>query len=627
VVFSGEMGLLGLAFHPDYATNGYFYVNYVTGTTDQTRKTVISRFRVLPDNPRKADPQSEQVILEVAQPFANHNGGMIAFGPDGYLYIGMGDGGSGGDPYGNGQNPKTLLGDMLRIDVDHPSDGRNYGIPADNPYAGATDGSRPEIYAIGLRNPWRWSFDRVTGQLWAGDVGQDAWEEVDLIERGKNYGWNRMEGTHCYNPPSGCDQTGLTLPVIDYAHSVGRSITGGYVYRGSRLSELFGRYLYADFANGQVWALAWDGAKVTANTLLIDSDEVISSFGEDATGEVYLLGYYTGTVYRLERAAAPSTTPPFPTRLSDTGCFTDVAARIPAPGVYPYTVNAPLWADAASKDRWIALPGSSAIDFDPAEPWTFPDGTIAIKDFYLEEEVGNPLTERRLETRLLIKHGSSWSGYVYQWDDAQTDAYLLEGSLTGTYPVIEADGSAGEVTHYYPSRSDCQSCHTAAAGSLLGLRTGQLNRDFDYGEVTDNQLRTLDHLGLFSSPVPGPYEAYEAWPDPADETVELELRARSYLASNCAHCHLPGGLAVSTMDLRYDTPLSETQACGMPPLQGDLGVSGALLIDPGDAARSVVSLRMHATDGNRMPPVASSVVDPLGTAVIDQWIDALPGCP
>ena len=243
-----EEGLLGLAFHPQYKTNGLFYVNY---TASKPERTVIARYRVSAGDKDLADPKSEKVLLWFSQPYENHNGGHLAFGPKGYLYIAVGDGGAGGDPQNNGQNRKTLLGSMLRIDVDTTSGSKPYGIPKDNPFAGNSLGYREEIYAWGLRNPWRFSFDRKTGQLWAGDVGQNAWEEIDVIEKGKNYGWRVMEGDHCFNPPTGCSKSGLQPPVWDYTMKGGQSVTGGHVYRGKLLPQLVGQYIYADFITGQ----------------------------------------------------------------------------------------------------------------------------------------------------------------------------------------------------------------------------------------------------------------------------------------------------------------------------------------------------------------------------------------
>ena len=295
-----EEGLLGLAFSPTFPDNGRFYVYY---SAAKPRRSVLSRFKTGADG--LGDAQSEEVLLEVKQPFPNHNGGMITFGPDGMLYIGLGDGGSAGDPFGNGQNPGTLLGTILRIDTDQPADGAPYAIPADNPFVGES-GARGEVWAFGLRNPWRFSFDTATGDLWVGDVGQNAREEVDIVYPGVNYGWNVMEGSQCFRAAS-CDDGKLQPPVAEYDHSLGCSITGGYVYRGQRVRELEGAYLYADFCSGRIWGLRHDGAAVTAQGELVKASFQISSFGEDTDGEVYVVGF-DGGIYRL--AAAPGEEPP-----------------------------------------------------------------------------------------------------------------------------------------------------------------------------------------------------------------------------------------------------------------------------------------------------------------------------
>jgi glucose/arabinose dehydrogenase len=289
-----EEGLLGLAFHPEYAANGYFYVNYTAAGPD---RTVISRFSVSASNPDSADAASEFEILSFRQPYSNHNGGCLKFGPDGYLYIGVGDGGSAGDPQDNGQDRRTLLGSILRIDIDNPSGGKAYGIPRDNPYAGNTEGFAEEIYAWGLRNPWRFSFDPPTGQLWAADVGQNQIEEVDLIVAGGNYGWNIMEGSRCYNAQE-CDTAGLILPIAEYSHNEGKSITGGYVYRGNLVGSLAGIYIYADFLSGRMWGLSYESGNASV-TRLLDSGLSISSFGTDQNNELYVLAF-DGKLYRFK---------------------------------------------------------------------------------------------------------------------------------------------------------------------------------------------------------------------------------------------------------------------------------------------------------------------------------------
>lgn len=296
-----EEGLLGFAFHPDFPENGRFFLDYTATDPD---RTVIAQYRVDPADPEGSVPQEAGVILEVSQPYSNHNGGQIAFGPDGYLYVALGDGGSGGDPRGNGQDPSTLLGSILRIDVDRPVDGRAYGIPEDNPFRGNTRGHREEIFAYGLRNPWRFSFDPLTGGLWTGDVGQNRIEEVDLVEPGGNYGWNIMEGSSCYEPSSGCDRSGLTLPVAEYTHESGISITGGFVYRGSRIPSLEGRYVFADFGSGTIWSLDSADPEQPDVQELMSTSLNISSFGVDARGEL-LLCAFDGKIYRLAGGVLP----------------------------------------------------------------------------------------------------------------------------------------------------------------------------------------------------------------------------------------------------------------------------------------------------------------------------------
>jgi glucose/arabinose dehydrogenase len=289
----GERGLLGLAFHPRYKENGFFFVNY----TDLNGHTNVARYRVSATDPNRADPNSRKVILFIQQPYANHNGGEIQFGPDGYLYVGMGDGGAGGDPENRAQNLGELLGKMLRIDVDS---GDPYAIPPGNPFAGRA-GARAEIWAVGMRNPWRFSFDRNNGDLWIADVGQGSWEEVNYQPResigGENYGWRVMEGTHCFSPSSGCDQSNLVKPVIEYNHATGCSVTGGYVYRGLRYPRLEGMYIYGDYCSGTVWGALRSGNQVTIRTLA-DTSFSISAFGEDYLGELYLADH-RGGVYRI----------------------------------------------------------------------------------------------------------------------------------------------------------------------------------------------------------------------------------------------------------------------------------------------------------------------------------------
>ena len=296
VNFGGEKGLLGLAFHPDYKNNGYFYVNYTHG---DPLETIISRFKVSASNPDIADPESEVVLLRYRQPYENHNGGKVAFGNDGFLYIAVGDGGSGGDPGNRAQNKKELLGKILRIDVNKPAANLAYSIPADNPFKQNKEGFREEIYAYGMRNPWRFSFDQPTGTLWAGDVGQNKIEEVDIIEKGGNYGWNVMEADECFKSDN-CNKNGLTVPVWSYHQGAdGHSITGGYVCHDKNLPDLNGKYVFGDFVSGNIWALTYSNKKEVQNELVTKLSDGLSSFGQDAQNNLYVLAYGAGKIYNI----------------------------------------------------------------------------------------------------------------------------------------------------------------------------------------------------------------------------------------------------------------------------------------------------------------------------------------
>ena len=310
VTDGGERGLLGLAFHPGFRSNGRFYVNY-TAETDELN-TIVSEFRL---QHGRVKLESEQVLLRVKQPWGNHNGGQLAFGPDGYLYIAMGDGGAGNDPKNNGQNLNTLLGTILRIDVDRQTGGRRYAIPISNPFI-ATPDARPEIWAYGLRNPWRFSFDRLSGALYAADVGQDEIEEINIIHKGLNYGWRVMEGPNCTpGIKDKCHKNLYTQPIYSYNHDIGASITGGYVYRGKRIPELCGTYIYGDFVSQAIWGLRYEKGKPIKHKTLFtprsifrlaidyfdDDGLLISTFGEDENGEIYLAAYQSGRIYRIEK--------------------------------------------------------------------------------------------------------------------------------------------------------------------------------------------------------------------------------------------------------------------------------------------------------------------------------------
>jgi uncharacterized repeat protein (TIGR03806 family) len=612
---NSEGGLLGMAFHPNYPGTPEIFLSYTINHSGPSMRSVISRL-VLDDVIAPGAGTTEEIIIVVDQDRDNHNGGDIAFGPDGYLYIGLGDGGGAGDPLDRAQDTTSLLGAMLRIDVTGPG-ASPYAIPPDNPFAGnalcgPTAGNAndcPEIYAWGLRNPWRWSFDPDSGELWLADVGQNAWEEVNRIERGGNYGWRCREGAHDFNTNS-CGG-GYIDPLTEYGHSQGNSITGGFVYRGAAIPELRGRYVFADYGSGRFWALQPDGQGGYVNDQLIDSNVGPTSFGVGPAGELYVTNINAGEILMLSPAGA-ATPDTIPALLSDTGCTDPSDTTLPYAGLVPYDLNAPFWSDGAAKDRWIGLPDGTTITREADGDWSFPSGTVIVKNFRLGGDL--------IETRHLMRHPDGvWAGYTYEWNAQQTDAARVEGGK-----VVSIDGQ----DWIYPSEGQCMECHTAAAGFALGPETAQLNSDFTYPStgISANQLETLDHILMFSSPLPGPPSGLEALADPFDADAGLDDRARAYLHTNCAQCHRPGGPTPSPMDLRFTTALADTNACNSTPLHGRLGNPSALLIAPGAPQNSLVVERMTRRDIHAMPPIGSNVVDTAGVTLLTDWIVSLTGC-
>jgi len=608
-----EEGLLGLAFHPDYRTNGQFFVFYSV----TPRGSAVSRFRVSKKDPDRADRDSEEKLLQFPKPYGNLNGGCLRFGPDGHLYISVGDGGLAGDPHANAQNLEVFNGKILRIDVDSKDGDKNYAIPKDNPFADRGVSVRGEIWAYGLRNVWRFSFDRSTGTLWAADVGQDRHEEIDIIERGGNYGWNIREGKHPLDPKAERSPVGGFIePVLDYPRVEGKSVTGGFVYRGRRLPELVGAYLYGDFVSGNVWALRWDGKKVTANPKIARTSLLISAFGEDEAGEAYFTAF-DGFVYRFRTPAERARSgPAFPRTLTETGLFASVKDHTPAAGLIPYTVNVPLWSDGAAKDRFLILPDKGKVIFKEQDKWEFPIGTILVKTFSLNTDLEKPEEMRRLETRLWVHNPRGWEGYTYLWNEEQDEANLLaDWPFTREFDVKTATGPV-QREWYFPSRSDCQACHTQNAGFVLGLNTRQLNRVHDYGKVKDNQIRVFERLGIFSGPLPKPSPDLEALPDWQAKSAPVATLARAYLDSNCSMCHSPGGrghAGGAAMDMRFHVALREAF-----PGKTDW-------LKPGDPVRSLLLQRMKIRHANpQMPPLATNRVDDEAVDVIHQWIKQLP---
>jgi uncharacterized repeat protein (TIGR03806 family) len=617
-----ERGLLGMAFHPGFPGDPRVYLFY-TGTVGSQLVDRVSQFRLFAGG-TTLDPASEIELFNVNDPAGNHNGGHLAFGPDGFLYIGIGDGGSGNDPFGpigNGQNLQTMLGKMLRIDIAATSAGATYAIPPTNPFAGnprcnvngtTTDlDGCPEIYAYGFRNPWRWNFDRAgTNQLWLSDVGQGALEEVDLVVRGGNYGWRCFEGTR--NTGLACGPNPNPIPpVAQYDRNQGFSTTGGYVYRGSAIPALHGRYVFGDFG-GNLFHIALDTTPTANLTNGQNTGLAIASFGQDQAGELYIVhlgsGGANGTLHRIVQGTGGGRT--IPTDLVDTGCVNSSDPRQPASGLIPYAPNAPFFSDNAVKTRWLALPNGQRIAVGANNDFDFPNGSVLVKNFALGATL--------VETRLFVRHNDgNWAGYTYEWNGAGTAATRVVGGKT-----VQVAGQ----TWQFPSEAQCLQCHTAAAGRTLGLEIGQLNGDFGYPTGrTANQVVTLNAIDTLTPPVTQAPAQLPLIPDPFG-SAPLADRARAWLHTNCANCHQPGGGSQSTMDLRFTTALDATASCDVAPVLGGLGLTDPRLIAPGSAARSVVIARVNRTGTDAMPPLSRHVIDTAGVQLLTDWVNGLAGC-
>ncbi len=619
----GEGGLLGIAFDPAFAQNGRLYVSFTAeapGVSGSQMRSTIAR---LTSTDSGATFGSYTELLAFDQSTAtNHKGGSIAFGLDGFLYFGFGDGGGGGDSFINGQNKGSFFGKIHRIDVTTPpAVGQAYVIPSDNPFKNG--GGKDTTYAYGIRNPFRFSFDRISGDLWLGDVGQDLYEEVDRIRApGGNLGWPCREGLHPYAPTlndaARCpnEKAAFVEPVTEYPHAGGqKAIIGGVVYRGKAVPQMVGTYIFGDEVAGSIWALKYDANNVATRVLLNPQgpNGNWSQFAEDNEGELYAVDL-GGRLYKMSTKPGVDAGTPgvFPDALSKTGCVDPANPKTPSSGLIPYTVNSPLWSDGADKERWMAIPDGKKIAIGKEGHLDLPIGSILMKTF--------ALGGKRIETRLLVHHADDgWAGYTYEWNDAETDATLLPSSKSKMF---------ANQSWYYPSRSDCFSCHSGAASRTLGMELGQLNGDDVYPATNRvaNQLATLDHIGIFEAPLASPVGQIVAYPTPT-KAGPLEARARSYLHANCAMCHRPDGNGGGPMDLRFAVGLESAKSCNVAPDNGDLGVSGAKILAPGDAAKSLLSLRPHALDATRMPPLATHRVDTDGVSVIDMWIQSLTACP
>ena len=658
-VATDERGLLGLAFHPGFATNGYFFVYYsstsirstnLNGTVNSGNGGLhecLSRFTVAAGNPNAADPNSEVRLLAMADDYDNHNGGCLQFGPDGYLYISTGDE---GDANATGQNSqridKDLWSGMLRLDVDSRPENLmptphssqrftgwngvvNFRVPADNPFVGTTsfNGSaintnllRTEFWAVGLRNPWRFSFDSFDGKLYLGDVGQDAVEEVDLITRGGNYGWAYREGNIARPgspaPPAGF--TNATEPIISYPHGggnfQGNAVTGGVVYRGNRYPSLYGKYIFADYVSGRIWAAQPNGTNVVPFVLLT-TDASIAGFGADPrNGDVLICDQSEDTIKTLVSVTNLSGS----ALLSGTGAFTNLTTLTPHAGVQPYEINVPFWSDNAQKTRWFSVPNTNlTMTFSAEGNWQFPTGTVWIKHFDIETNTTTHAS-RRLETRFIVRYTNGVYGLTYRWMNPPTNALLVAEEGLDEPIVINDGGNVRTQMWHYPGRGECLSCHTVAGGGALGFDTLQLNRLVTNG-LTENQIQRLSDAGYLSAPV-GNVNSLRALAHPNNEAASLEWRARSYLEANCSFCHQPGG-TVGSWDGRFSTPTRFANLINGTP-NNNQGNPNNRIIVPGNTNLSLIHARMSTRGALAMPPIASSLVDTNGAALLARWITA-----
>jgi uncharacterized repeat protein (TIGR03806 family) len=657
-----DSGLLGVAFHPGFATNHLMFVYYTwvkPGTVvgdpytrpnpvlPNTYHDRLERYTLDVNN--IAQPDSVKVFVDLTNQTVWHHGGGIFFhSVNGLLYWTDGDNSvADNDQFIN----KSLYSGVFRIDVDrrggnfsHPPPRQplngytaNYYIPNDNPFVGQSN-VLEEFFCLGLRSPHRMTIDPVTGRIFIGDVGESSREEIDSInpgESGLNFQWNYCEGNlgTMKSPYIGISRG----PVLDYPHTDGRAVIGGYVYRGKQFAtDLGGKYIFGDNVFRTIWALD-ETATPPKKTLLCvmpkgtgpnsGTDYTgLSSFGTDADGEIYFcqMSSQGGSIYRLQRGGPPPPKKAMPQLLSETGVFTDAATMQPADFLMPYGVNSPLWSDGAVKKRWVALPKNLKIDFSVDGEWKFPEGTVFVKHFSLPVDDTDPTVLRRLETRLLIRDSSGGIyGASYKWRSDNSDADLV---MAGTNEIINIKTATGirQQKWFYPGRQDCLTCHTPVSGGVLGIKTSQLNGDYTYSSgITDNQLRTWNHLGWFSQPLrDSRFRQMPRLVSISDTHAPLRSRVRSYLDANCSQCHRPGGVE-AFFDARYETQLPQQNIINGP-VGNLLGTPGARIVVPANLDKSLLYHRIGMVGENQMPPIAKNVVDTNAVAVFAQWILSLP---
>ena len=614
--------IYGFCFHPGYRDNGYIYLITNGPMPEANKQNRISRFTVDRTAEGLIKVESELVILEWDS--NGHNGGDLAFGPDGFLYCPTGDGTSDSDTLATGQGLNDLLAVMLRLDVDHPTADKAYSIPADNPFINVPD-ARPEIWAYGFRNPWRMDYDHESNQLWLGQNGQDLWEQVYLIRKGENYGWSVQEGGHPFYLERPKGPQPITPPAADHHHQESRSLTGGVVYRGSKFPDLVGCFIYGDYSTGKIWAIRHDGTKVDFHQEIADTTLQIAGFSLNAAGDLLIVDH-AGGFYRLE-PTPPQEPSVFPRKLSETGLFASVPKHELLPSVIPYSVNVQLWSDGAHKERWLAVPGEEQIDYTSTRGWTFPNGSVLVKSFALEREAGRPETRRWIETRLMVRQQNEWVGYSYKWNDEQTDAELLDSSGSDVdFEIVDAaaDGGVRRQTWHYPSRAECMVCHSRAVNYVLGLSENQMNRVHDYGEEKVNQLQMLSDLGFFKNPLPKPPEELTKLPSPFDPTIDVNQRALAYLHANCSNCHVEAGGGNAQFSAEIDAKPETQRLIDVRPVHTAFDIQDARLVAPGAPERSLLFHRMQRRGHGQMPPIGTNLLDKPAIELMRDWIQQLP---
>ncbi len=656
-----------LAFHPKFNENGFLYVGSNGQRDGQPHKSRIVRYTLQRQPPYRVvgDPQT---IIEWES--NGHNGAAVTFGIDGMLYVTSGDGTSDSDGYNSGQDMTRLLAKVLRIDVDHPADGRPYSIPADNPFVNVPD-ARKETWAIGLRNPWRITTDPKTGHIWVGNNGQDMYEQAYLVERGANYGWSVFEGSHPFYAHRQLAFAPHTLPTVEHPHSEARSLTGGVVYHGLKYEDLRGAYVYGDYSTGKIWAAKHDGKELLWHREIADTPLQISAITLDVDGELLVVdhrGDGQGGLYHLVPTQVESNAPSFPRRLSETGLFQSTEGHSIANGVIPYSVAAPFWSDGAMKYRFMAIPEGQSVEVKDQWAWQFPENSVIVKSFQIETVDGDPNSRKWIETRIMTRQQGEWVGYSYAWRDDQSDAELVEAAGRDHQFSRRFGNEEKAFAWRYPSRTECMVCHTRAAGFLLGLSSVQLNTSHDYGTGGPvNQLVALESMGILKNDwassqkeklrksleshksnastideqiaalKPDPAQravastqllarSPEETPqlaDPHDESADVELRARSFLHSNCAYCHVEAGGGNAQIDLSIYVPRDKMRAIDVKPLHHTFGKADARIIAPGDSQRSVLLHRISMRGPGQMPQLATNLVDPQAVGLLKKWIDGL----